>query len=87
MNKPMIARDSKYLCVFDDKMKHGIPSAIPIILSVMFLVALTVVGFCAPLLSKFFDWIDSRGHVIGIIIVLFTSCVFGLKWVVNKIRK
>lgn len=66
--KAPIAKDSELLCVFDENMKKGIPPTIYWILSVMFLVALTVVGFFAPLLSRFFDWMDSWPPEVGLIV-------------------
>lgn len=84
--KTLLAKDSENLIVFDDKMKKGIPSAILWIITACFFLAFTLICFMAPVLDEFFQWIDSKGPIIGACIILVCSLVFSFKWAYKKVK-
>jgi hypothetical protein len=82
----MLAKDSKQLCVVDQNMKTMSFTELGLrACSVLILLFLTLSGLCLiPKAS--YDWIDSKGPIIGACIILVCSLVFSFKWAYKKVK-
>lgn len=68
--KPMFAQDSERLVVFSTTSKKPLYKLLRFF-AVSFMVAVSAVCFMAPVLDKFFDWIDAS--IINALIVFLIS--------------
>lgn len=82
-HKQILAKDSDKLCVFDDKMKHGLPSGLLKAISFAFFIAFTIFCLAAPLLHSVFEWLDDNGNTISVAMISVATIVY----LVRRIRK